>query len=72
MKAVVPHIVIVLPWFLASSGLAQHQTLTISPESSVISFTLVGSAHETHGTFHVQSGSIDFDRNAPKLSGSVW
>lgn len=71
MKVVVPHIVIVLPLFLASSGLAQHETLTISPESSVIGFTLGGSAHETHGTFHVQSGSIDFDRTAPKLSGSV-
>jgi polyisoprenoid-binding protein YceI len=50
---------------------AQHQTFTISPESSDVSFTLGGSGHETHGTFHVQSGSIDFDRTNPKLAGSV-
>jgi len=31
--------------------------------------------HTTHevvnGTFHVQSGSIEFDRSATKISGSV-
>ncbi|MBB5317078.1 YceI family protein [Tunturibacter empetritectus] len=50
---------------------AQHQSFNITPESSEVSFTLAGSAHETHGTFHVQNGSIGFDRSSPKMSGSV-
>jgi YceI-like domain len=53
------------------SAFAQHQNFNISPESSEVSFTLGGSSHETHGTFHVQKGSIDFDRSYPNLSGSV-
>lgn len=71
MKASAPHLVVALLVLIASPGLAQRQTLTVRPESSDISFTLGGSDHETHGTFHVQGGSIDFDRTAPKLSGSV-
>jgi polyisoprenoid-binding protein YceI len=71
LKAFVRYLVVALLLLFASSGLAQHQTLTVSPESSVVGFTLGGSTHETHGTFHVQSGTIDFDRTAPKLSGSV-
>ncbi len=64
-------LVVALPLLFASSVLAQHRTFIISPESSDVSFTLGGSGHETHGTFHVQNGSIDFDRTAPRLSGSV-
>jgi polyisoprenoid-binding protein YceI len=71
MKTFVRSLVSTLPLLFASSVLAQHQTFTISPESSDVSFTLGGSGHETHGTFHVQNGSIDFDRTAPRLSGSV-
>ena len=50
---------------------AQHQTFSISPEASQVSFALGGSDHTTHGTFHVQGGSIDFDRSSPQMSGSV-
>lgn len=64
-------IVVALPLLFASSVFAQQQTLTINPESSDVSFTLSGSAHETHGTFHVQSGTINFDRTASQISGSV-
>jgi len=53
------------------SAFAQHQSFNISPDSSEVSFTLGGSSHETHGTFHVQKGSIDFDRSSPNMSGSV-
>lgn len=71
MKAFVPHLAVALLLLFASSGLAQHQTLTVNPDSSEIGFTLGGSSHETHGNFHVQGGSIDFDRTARKLAGSV-
>jgi polyisoprenoid-binding protein YceI len=64
-------LVVTLPLLFASSALAQHQTFTVSPESSDVSFTLGGSDHGTHGTFHVQSGSISFDLTSPQMSGSV-
>jgi polyisoprenoid-binding protein YceI len=71
MKIVVRLLVVALPLLFASSVLAQHQTFTVSPETSDVSFTLGGSAHETHGSFHVQNGAIDFDPTNQKLSGSV-
>jgi len=71
MKNFARPLVVALPLLFASSMFAQHQIFTISPETSEVSFTLGGSGHETHGTFHVQNGLIDFDRTNPKLSGSV-
>ena len=71
MKTFARLFVVALPLLFVSSALAQHQTLTVSPDSSEVSFALSGTGHETHGTFHVQHGSIGFDRSAPKMSGSV-
>jgi len=71
MKTFVRPLLVALPLLFASSVLAQHQTFAVSPESSEVSFTLGGSDHGIHGTFHVQSGSVDFDRADPKISGSV-
>jgi polyisoprenoid-binding protein YceI len=71
MKTFIRSFVVALPLLFASSVLAQHQTFTVSPESSDVSFTLGGSDHATHGTFHVKNGSIDFDRSTPQMSGSV-
>jgi polyisoprenoid-binding protein YceI len=71
MKAFSLSLVVALPLLFVSSALAQHQTFTANPESSDVSFTLSGTGHETHGTFHVQRGSIDFDRSGPQMSGSV-
>jgi polyisoprenoid-binding protein YceI len=50
---------------------AQHQTFSVNPDSSPIAFSLAGTGHHVNGTFHVQSGTIDFDRTAQKISGSV-
>jgi polyisoprenoid-binding protein YceI len=71
MKTFVHSLVLALPLLFASSMLAQHQTLIVSPESSDVGFTLGGSDHGIHGTFHVQSGSINFDRSSLQMSGSV-
>jgi polyisoprenoid-binding protein YceI len=71
MNTFVSPVIIALQLLFVSSALAQQQNFNISPESSEVSFTLGGSAHTTHGTFHVQSGSIVFDRTATKISGSV-
>jgi polyisoprenoid-binding protein YceI len=50
---------------------AQRQTFTVDPNASQIAFALGGNSHHVTGTFHVQSGSIDFDRTAHAISGSV-
>lgn len=63
--------VFALTVILASAAPAQHQTFTINPDASEVKMTL-NTTHETvHGTFHIQSGSIEFDRSSPKMSGSV-
>jgi polyisoprenoid-binding protein YceI len=64
---------VLLSSFLLSlpSAFAQHQTLTVNPGSSQVVFALGGSGHHVQGTFHVQSGSIDFDANPQAISGSV-
>jgi polyisoprenoid-binding protein YceI len=56
---------------LAPAALAQHQTFVVDPDASEVKMTLNTTHEVVIGTFHVQSGSIEFDRNAPKMSGSV-
>jgi polyisoprenoid-binding protein YceI len=56
---------------LSSSALAQHQTLSVSPDASEVKMTLKTTHEIVNGTFHIQSGSIDYDRSAPRMSGSV-
>lgn len=55
---------------LATTALAQHRTFTVDPQASKVAFALTGS-HWVSGTFHVQSGSIDFDPGAGTISGNV-
>jgi polyisoprenoid-binding protein YceI len=59
-----------LPVAIPSAN-AQHQTFSVNPDSSKVAFTLAGTGHRVNGAFHVQSGTIDFDRTAQKISGSV-
>jgi hypothetical protein len=56
---------------LAPTALAQHQTFVVNPDASEVKMTLKTTHELVNGTFHVQSGSIDFDRSTPKMSGSV-
>jgi polyisoprenoid-binding protein YceI len=71
MKPFASILFLTLPLSVAPLALAQHQTFAVNPDSSQVAFSLGGNAHAVHGTFHVQSGSIDFDRDAPRISGSV-
>ncbi len=64
-------ILALLPFVLLPAAFAQHQTFTVSPNDSQVSFFLAGADHGTHGTFQVQSGLVDFDRTLPKISGSI-
>jgi polyisoprenoid-binding protein YceI len=57
--------------FPAPAALAQHETFQVIPASSEVKFTLGDVLHTVHGTFHVQSGSIDFDRTTPMMAGSI-
>jgi len=70
MKTTARYSLVALPLLFASLAIAQHQTFTVNPDASQVAFSLTGS-HAVNGTFHVQSGSIDFDRATPKLSGSI-
>lgn len=55
----------------AAAAFGQQQTFTVNPAASSVGFALTGSGHEVHGTFRVTSGSIQFDRSGPKMSGTV-
>ncbi len=52
-------------------AMAQQQTFNVNPGSSSVGFALTGTGHEVHGTFRVANGSIQFDRSAAKMSGTV-
>jgi len=56
---------------LAPTAFAQHQTFVVNPDASEVKMTLKTTHELVNGTFHVQSGSIEFDPSAPKMSGSV-
>jgi len=56
---------------IAPVAFGQHQTFTANPDASKIAFTLGGTGHHVEGTFHVQSGRINFDRSAQTISGAV-
>ncbi len=71
MKNMARILAMALPLFLGASAFAQQQTFTVNPGASSVGFALTGTGHEVHGTFHVSSGTIQFDPTAAKMSGSI-
>jgi hypothetical protein len=63
--------VFVLAVALSRTALAQHQTLAVNPDASEVKMKLNTTHEVVNGTFHVQSGSINFDRTASHISGIV-
>jgi polyisoprenoid-binding protein YceI len=63
--------VFALALILAPAALAQHQTFVVNADASEVKMTLKTTHEVVNGTFHIQSGSIEFDRSSPKMSGSV-
>lgn len=63
--------VLALAAMLALPALAQRQTFVVNPDASEVKITLKTTHELVNGTFHVQSGSIEFDPSTPKMSGSV-
>lgn len=56
---------------LAPAAFAQHQIFVVNPDASQVKMTLKTTHEIVIGTFHVQSGSIEFDRGTPKISGLI-
>jgi polyisoprenoid-binding protein YceI len=71
MKTIVKSFFLALPLALAPLAFAQHQTFTVNPDASKVAFSLGGNTHHVDGTFHVQSGTIDFNRDTQSISGFV-
>ena len=63
--------VLALAAVLAPAVVAQHQTFAVNSDASEVKMTLKTSHEVVNGTFHIQSGSIEFDRSDSKMSGSV-
>jgi hypothetical protein len=63
--------VLALAVILGSAALAQHQTFTVNPDASDVKMKLNTTHEVVNGTFYVQSGSINFDRTASHISGTV-
>jgi len=61
----------VLTVLLAPVAIAQHQTFVLNSDASEVKMTLKTTHELVNGTFHVQSGSIEFDSSTPKMSGLV-
>ena len=55
---------------LAPALLAQ-QNFVVNSDASEVKITLNTTHEIVNGTFHLQSGSIEFDRSTPKMLGSV-
>lgn len=64
-------LILATPFALTPAGWAQHETFTVNPDASKVAFALAGSGHHVDGTFHVESGKIEFDPSAQKISGTV-
>ena len=63
--------VFVLAFVLAPAALAKRETFVVNPDHSEVKMTLKTTHELVIGTFQVRSGSIEFDRNASVMSGSV-
>lgn len=63
--------VIVLAGLLAPAAFAQHQTFIVNPDASQVKMTLKTTHEIVNGDFHVQSGTVEFDRGTPQMSGSI-
>ncbi len=60
-----------LALLFAQTAYAQHQSFAVNPDTSEVRITLKTNHEIVNGTFHVQSGSIDFSQSAPGMAGSV-
>ena len=60
---------LVFALIFAPAAFAQHQAFVVNPGASEVKMTLNTTHEVVNGTFHIQSGSISFDRGNPKMAG---
>ncbi len=63
--------VIACAGFLAQAAFAQHQSFAVNPSESKVTITLNTTHEVVTGSFRVQSGTVEFDRAAQKMSGWI-
>ena len=63
--------VFALSAMLAPAALGQHQTFVVNPDASEVKMTLKTTHEIVNGTFHLQSGSVEFEHATPEMSGSL-
>jgi polyisoprenoid-binding protein YceI len=54
-----------------SRGSAQDRTFTVDPDRSEVMFSIGDVLHQVHGTFRVQSGSVQFNNGSSQMSGAI-
>ena len=63
--------VLILALIFAPALLAQHQSFAVNPDASEVRIRLNTTHEIVNGKFHIQSGSIEFDRTTSKMTGTV-
>jgi polyisoprenoid-binding protein YceI len=63
--------VLAIAVILAPGALAQQQIFAVNRDASEVKMKLNTTHEVVNGTFHVQTGSIDFDRSVSHISGMV-
>jgi polyisoprenoid-binding protein YceI len=71
MKRIAMAALFVLSSVVVTAAPAQEQTFAVNPQASQLAFTLGDVLHTVHGTFHVQSGAVEFDPRTHAISGSI-
>jgi hypothetical protein len=64
-------VVLALALVLAPVALGQNQAFVVNPDASEVKIKLNTTHEVVSGAFHVKSGSINFDRAASQISGTV-
>lgn len=62
---------LILSLLFVPVAFAQHETFTVEPDASVVRMTLNTTHEVVNGTFHMQSGSIEFDAGGSTMTGTV-
>ncbi len=66
-----PFAVFAISVMLAPAVFAQHLALDLNPEASQVKMTLKTTHEIVKGTFHVQSGSVEFNQDGAKMQGAI-
>lgn len=61
----------VLALFCAPLAWAQQVMVQVDPAATKVEFTVSSTLHTVHGSFHLKSGAITFDRTTGKASGTL-